>query len=37
MLRLTMLWRFRANWGYDADVHWAYVDWILQRRSFPPW
>jgi 4-amino-4-deoxy-L-arabinose transferase-like glycosyltransferase len=34
-LRVTMLWRFHADWGFDAKEHWDYVEWILQHRAIP--
>jgi hypothetical protein len=35
-LRLTMRWRYDVNWGYDADAHWQYVEWIVWHRALPP-
>jgi hypothetical protein len=37
LLRMTMAmgWRYRAEWGYDAQAHLGYVDWILQHFSLP--
>jgi hypothetical protein len=33
LLRLTMSWRFEASWGYDAQEHWKYVEWLMQHWS----
>jgi 4-amino-4-deoxy-L-arabinose transferase-like glycosyltransferase len=36
LLRLTMVWRYRADCGYDAYEHWRYVEWLIQHGSLPP-
>jgi 4-amino-4-deoxy-L-arabinose transferase-like glycosyltransferase len=37
LLRLTMAagWRYRVEWGYDADAHWSYIWHLLQHASLP--
>ncbi len=35
-LRLTMLWRYKPEWGYDGVGHLDYIAWILQHGSLPP-
>jgi hypothetical protein len=34
-LRLTMLWRYKPEWGYDAGAHLQYVAWFTEHVSLP--
>ncbi len=36
LLRLTMVWQYRAEWGYDGQEHLDYVDWLFKHWSLPP-
>ncbi len=36
LLRLTMVWRYPADCGYDSYDHWDYVEWIVHHWTLPP-
>lgn len=35
VLRLTMLWSFPPEAGYDYAAHWAYIAWLEREGSLP--
>jgi hypothetical protein len=36
LLRCSMAWSYDQAWTYDADGHWAVVEWILAHHEVPP-
>ncbi|MEO8177428.1 MAG: discoidin domain-containing protein [Deltaproteobacteria bacterium] len=35
LLRLSMAWSYEAGWAYDADGHWAVLEWIREHHAVP--
>ncbi|MBI2202423.1 MAG: hypothetical protein HYU41_01010 [Candidatus Rokubacteria bacterium] len=35
VLRLTMLWSFPPEAGYDYPAHWTYITWLERERGLP--
>jgi hypothetical protein len=36
LLRASMSWSYKAEWGYDAFNHWEVVEWMLRHHAVPP-